>query len=79
MKQNLFSIKDTVSGLFCSPFIQTNESVAKRTFDFMLNDQNNDLSKHPQDYQLYRVGFFDDETCVVESNVEFIKAGVKSE
>lgn len=81
MKYPVFSFKDCVSGLFSSPIIQTNENVAKRTFRLVVNNPESIAAgSKAEDYALYHVGFFDDQTGVLESvDPEFLMQGMTIE
>ena len=40
--------------------------MAVRTFADMANDSNHNIGKHPEDYTLYHIGEWDDNTCIIE-------------
>ena len=81
MKYPVFSFKDCVSGLFSSPIIQTNENVAKRTFRLVVNNPDSIAAgSKAEDYALYHIGFFDDQTGVLETaSPEFLMQGMTIE
>jgi len=60
MKLMAFSIMDVKAKAYLRPFFMTNEAQAQRDFgDAVLNPESM-LNKHPEDYILYNIGFFDD-------------------
>jgi len=60
-----YSVKDSVSGVWSQPlFFEGNGSMI-RSFTDIVNDKNQPIGKHPDDYAVYRIAAFDD------SNGEF--------
>lgn len=62
MKLSAFAVRDIKASGFAHPFFATTEGLARRSFADWCNDPNTPLSRHPEDYQLFQVGYFDDET-----------------
>lgn len=62
MKLQMFSIYDTVSKLYARPFFDVNEATAKRNLRAAINDPKSGLSENINDYRLYKIGYFDDQT-----------------
>lgn len=59
----LISIKDRAIQAFQPPFAVRAKGEAMRNFMDAVNDPNNkQLHAHPEDYELYIVGYFDDNT-----------------
>lgn len=68
-----FAVKDTVTGGF--PFYLHCQTVdeLKRVIGDVLQDNNHQISRHFKDYQVYKVGEFDDkELKVVDSDFTFL-------
>ena len=63
MKLQLYSVRDTVAELFHAPRHMHNHAVAVRNFTEWL-DQDDGGHVHLEDYNLYYVGEFDDETGI---------------
>lgn len=64
MIYNLYSIKDAKSCYMpCTP--DRNDACAVRNFEHAVRQPDSLLASHPNDYSLFRVGQFDDETGVV--------------
>lgn len=72
MKKNIYCMKDELRG-FMSPFIDANDEVAMRNFDFAMKS-NDIMAFRPQDFSLYRLGFMDEESGILEplSSPKFI-------
>jgi len=62
MKLNAYSIYDTASGTFMRPFFTTADGQALRSFKDISTDADHEIGKHPEDYTLYRLGIFNDNT-----------------
>lgn len=65
MKLNVYSIMDNKAEAFLPPFFMHNDSVAMRAFADAVNDSTHQFFKNPNDYCLYRIGHFDDNTGVI--------------
>ena len=63
----IVSVKDTAAGAFGRPIFVQSPAVAVRSFRDEINrpDSQEDMSKHPEDFELYFVGEFDDQTGVI--------------
>lgn len=72
MKQLLMSIKDSKTGVFSQPQLVVNENVAIRNVSIVLKDERSILSQCPNDFDLFIIGSFDDETGVVSSDIKLI-------
>lgn len=64
MKMVIVSILDTAAGAYGRPAYLASEGVAVRQFQDEVNRaaEDNQLYKHPDDFQLYYLGTFDDNT-----------------
>lgn len=62
MKLNMYSIFDAASGLYSRPFFTQADAEAKRSFTDIAQDAEHPIGKHPDDYTLFRIGMFDDNT-----------------
>ena len=62
MKINAYSIFDTAAGAYARPFFTATDSLASRAFCDIASDANHEVGKHPDDYILFKVGLFDDNT-----------------
>lgn len=55
------SVKDRLSDIYSQPMYFPTEGMAIRSFQDALGDSQNAMSKHPDDYDLYVLGTFDDQ------------------
>lgn len=64
MKMLIVSIYDRAASLYSRPAFVGSRAAAVRSFgdEVRTPRENNDLNKHPGDFELHALGFFDDET-----------------
>lgn len=67
MRHGIFAVFDDKAKAFISPFTLPNQDMAIREFSRSARDPNHMFGVHAEDYSLFRVGFFDDETGVIEA------------
>lgn len=63
---SIFSVKDHKAAAFGRPFMTTHAGVAIRSFADQVNDaadKTNIYNSHPDDFTLYELGKWDDETA----------------
>jgi len=60
MELKAFSIYDAKTKVFSLPQYQVTLGSILRSFGDLVNDGQSMVSKHPEDYQLYEVGTWDD-------------------
>jgi hypothetical protein len=60
MIKGIYSIFDQVAKVHFPPFLQTSEAEAVRFFGHIRTDPAYVLHKSPADYELVRIGVFDD-------------------
>jgi len=58
----LFSIRDSKGDFYQAPFAQKTHGEAERTFHGLVNDPKTNLFNYPEDYDLYYMGEFNDNT-----------------
>lgn len=56
----LCSVYDEIADFYSPPFHAKTTSEAQRIFNDACNSGNSQLSQHPQDFKLYRIGSYDD-------------------
>lgn len=68
MKLNLCSVKDRAADAYGRPMFVPSTGVAIRSFSDEVNrsDTENQLYNHPDDFDLYEFGIFDDNTGTFE-------------
>ena len=62
----VFSIRDAKAEVFNSPFFQKSYGEAERNFRQLVTDEKSMVSKYPEDFDLYYLGDYDDNTGVIE-------------
>ncbi len=64
MMQVIVSVKDTAAQAFGRPVFVPTVPVAVRSFRDEINrpDSKEDMASHPEDFELYELGSFDDST-----------------
>ena len=62
MNLEIFSIFDDKARTFATPFFMQNDQMALRAFNDLVSDPNTTIARNPDDYKLYSVGTFDDQT-----------------
>lgn len=77
MKNSVYSIMDVKAAVFGRPFVQLNNAVAMRTFSDLAKDAQSEISRHPEDFKLFRLGEFDDNSGVLSpvAQPEFLASG----
>ena len=60
MIQKMFSVYDLKTKAFMQPWFSPEPGSAMRAFGDECNKANSPLAAHPEDYQLFELGSFDD-------------------
>lgn len=76
MKYNLFTIYDEVTEVYNLPFAAINEREAIRNVTLAAQDPNSSLNRSAEDYSLYHVGTYDDQTAIYE-NIQPVRLVVR--
>lgn len=80
MKYVVVCVRDIIGDLFGQPYFMPSEGMAIRNFADAVNDTKNEqnvMAKHPADFELYKLGMFDDANAAFEllSRPEQLTAG----
>lgn len=69
MKLAVVAVFDSAAGMFNRPFFAPALGVALRSFTDEVNRQapDNQLNQHPEDFALYQLGWFDDNSGTFET------------
>lgn len=62
----VLAVRDIAADVFGQPFFSTTIGAANRNFGDQINrkdDVNNPLGQHPEDFELYHLGDYDDSTA----------------
>lgn len=62
MKLFVYAVHDVKAGTFMTPFFMQSNGAAIRSFFDAVKDTNHPISKHPEDYTLFHVGTWDDDS-----------------
>lgn len=60
-----FSIRDLKVGAYSPPFFQTTIGEAERTFHKLANSKDSTVGQYPEDYELFQVGEYDDQSALL--------------
>jgi len=65
MKDEIFTVFDAAADRFLEPFFSVNAETAMRGFREICSREGHQFNKFPEDYSLFRVGFYDPKTGVI--------------
>lgn len=63
MIHSIFTVYDTKAQAYLPPFILPRAEMAKRIFSDCINSDDHQFGKHPEDYTLFHLGNWDDDTA----------------
>lgn len=68
MKKLIVALRDSAAKVYGNPFIVQAASQAIRSLSDEVNKAtpDNDISRHPSDFELHHVGYFEEDSGVVE-------------
>jgi len=76
MIHKMYSVFDSKAETHTPPFYDHAEGRAIRTFSDCCNDPGHQFGKHPEDYTLFLIGTFDDDTgTIVQDKISSIATG----
>jgi len=64
--KNIYVLHDSKAKMYHTPFYMVNDDACLRTMVDMVNNQENEVSKFPEDFTLFNIGTFDEETANIE-------------
>lgn len=67
MKHVICSIYDKATEAYMRPFVCQAEGQAIRMFEDLARDPSHEIAKHPEDYALFVIGTFNDNTAEITS------------
>lgn len=73
MTTNVFSVFDKKARAFGLPYFAPTLGVGIRTFSDAVSDAQSMWSKHPEDYDLYHIGSYDDEDASLHPIVPTVR------
>lgn len=72
MKMKIYSIYDDKAEIYNRPWFQVNEATARRTCQDLLGRQDTEFGNHPEDFVLFELGEYDDQTGMIEYSARVI-------
>lgn len=66
MKTQIYTLRDAVLGSYSPPFFAFNADHAKRICSDVVKAPGTDLYAHPEDFDLFLLGVFNDEDACIE-------------
>lgn len=77
MKLKMYCLFDSAASAFVQPFFMPNDGLALRAFSANINSkQETDITLHPEQFTLFRVGEFDDQTGKFEALATPMSLGI---
>jgi len=67
MQTNLYAAYDTKAETFGTPFPLLTDALAQRSFIEAVKHPESEFAKYPDDYKLFRLGTYNDETGMLTS------------
>jgi len=75
MQSYIYAIHDSKAGAYLQPFFMPNHHMAMRTFQDCVNDPKHNFGMHPEDYNLFEIGEFNDLTSELIYNTPIKSLG----
>lgn len=69
MKMQALAVRDRQLNGFMQPFFTATIGLGLRAFTDLVNDTSSEMHKHPEDYELYHIGDYDDKTGLLSPTV----------
>jgi hypothetical protein len=67
MLLKIYTIRDSKAEVYTTPFYKKTHGEAERDFRSMSNDDKTTINKYPEDFDLYYLGEYNDNTGFIES------------
>ena len=75
MLTKIFTIYDSKTQAYMSPFFNTSTGGALRSFEEACRDENSTFHKYPSDFTLFEIGTFDDNNAKISFHDSKISLG----
>lgn len=79
MELKVFSIYDNAVKAYNQPFFMLTQAEAVRAFSNLLKDINSSIAQNPQDYVLYKLGTYDNQTGMFTQDKSHTRIGSANE
>ncbi len=66
MQHQMFVVYDSKANAYMQPWFLTQQAMAQRAFSDCVNDPDHNFGRHPEDYTLFNIGEFNDQTAQVQ-------------
>lgn len=66
MKTNVYTLFDSAATAFTTPFFMHNDGLAIRAFQDNVNGQESNISLHPEQFTLMKIGTWDDKSATIQ-------------
>lgn len=78
MKHKIYAIFDSKAEAMSLPFYYQHEGQATRTFSDWVNDPKTPYGKHPEDYTMYSIGEYEENTGeIIQDKITSITNGLQ--
>lgn len=79
METKIFAIYDTKAKAYLPPWYMPEIGQALRVFSDAINDKTTEFNKHPEDYTLFHLGSFDNQTahCTLYDAPQSLGVGIE--
>lgn len=67
MQSKMYTIRDSKAEIYGNPFYQKSHGEAERNFKSLTNDGKSTVNQYPEDFDLYYLGIYDDQTGKMET------------
>lgn len=69
MKYQMCVVRDSAANVYGTPIFVPSIGIAVRSFgdEVKRNDEKNQMNRHPEDFEMFHVGTYDDNTCAFEA------------
>lgn len=76
----VYAVRDAKAGAFLPPFVYHAKGMAVRIFGDCCRDDSHQWGKHPEDYSLYRLANWDDESGLYDlpKEPELVVSGLQA-
>lgn len=68
MKSKIYTVRDAQAEAAMRPVFFEQDAIAIRSFKMSVTNADDPMSSNPDDYTLYRIGVYDDESMLIESH-----------
>ena len=73
MKKVYYAVYDRKAEMYMPPFLEVKDGTAIRALQDAIASKDHPFAKHPEDFSLFQLGVFDDETGMITANEKPVK------